>query len=99
MANFADLKAQVATDLRRSNLGPEIAKAVLDAIRDHDSERFYFNDYAVYTLTLIQGIDEYNLAPQAPIQEFIKIDTVRAQQSTPNGSWYTVVETTTDDIE
>src|SRR5215472_9020846 len=91
---FGSLKAQVASDFRRSNLGPEIARAVLDAINDHDTERFWFNDTAPnpYTLTISPGAgqgttgtgntvagDIYLLTPQGPVQEFIKIDAVRAQ--------------------
>ena len=102
---FGDLKAQVASDLRRSNLTAEIARAVLDAINDHDTERFWFNDTApsAYTLTVSPGGgqgttgdgnvaagDIYLLAPQGPVQEFIRIDRVRAQIPVV---WYTVKAT------
>jgi hypothetical protein len=102
---FGSLKAQVASDMRRSNLGADVARAVLDAINDHDSERFWFNDTAPnpYTLTITPGGgqgttapngspagDIYFLAPQGPIQEFIKIDVVRAQIPVV---WYTVKPT------
>jgi hypothetical protein len=79
MATYGDLKAQIASDLRRSNLTTEIASAVLDAIRDHDTERFWFNETATYSLNTVNGTDEYTLAAQAPIQEFIKIDRVKTQ--------------------
>src|SRR5215475_14028235 len=99
------LKAQVASDLRRSNLTTEIARAVLDAINDHDSERFWFNEFAPnpYTLAVSPGGgqgttgtggtpagDIYLLSAQAPVQEFIKIDEVRAQIPTV---WYTLKST------
>lgn len=95
MANFGDLKAQVASDLRRSNLPNEIAEAILSAIRDHGAERFYFNQTAVYTLTTVPGQDEYPITPQAPIAEFVMIDNLRAQA----GMWYDVARETMDDIE
>jgi hypothetical protein len=96
MASYGDLKAQIASDLRRSNLPTEIAQAVLDAIRDYDIERFYFNETAVYTLTTVPGQDEYPITAQSPILEFIKIDNLRAQAG---NVWYDVTRETMDDIE
>jgi hypothetical protein len=95
MPNLGDLKALIASDLRRSNLADEIANAIPDAIRDHESERFWWNETfpRPYTLTVspnggaggsgvpidatAQG-DVYFLTPQNPVQEFIRIDNVRA---------------------
>jgi hypothetical protein len=96
MATFGDLKSQIANDLRRSNLTSEIATAVLDAIRDHDTERFWFNEHEIYLLNTVDGTDEYTLAAQAPIQEFIMIDKVRVQVG---NTWYTLKESTWDDME
>lgn len=100
MANdFGSLQTQIATDLRRSNLGAEIAQAILDAITDHDGERFWFNDaLAPYTFTAVPGgggpginADDYTLNPQPPIQEFVKVDYVRANPMTDaSGMWYTM---------
>jgi hypothetical protein len=96
MATFGELKSQIASDLRRSNLTTEIATAILDAIRDHDTERFWFNETATYTLNTVDGTDEYTLAAQAPIQEFIKIDKVRTQVG---NTWFTLYETTWDEMD
>src|SRR5215475_9466078 len=107
MPTLGDLKAKIAQDLRRSNLGSEIADAIPDAIRDHETERFWFNETDVVPYTLIispgsgvagsglpgntspQG-DVYLLGPQGDVQEFIKIDKVRAADPTV---WYTVKDT------
>ena len=107
MPNLGDLKALIAQDLRRSNLTAEIAEAIPDAIRDHETERFWWNETfpQPYILNFIPGGgnpgsgfpgntgaqgDVYFLAPQGQIQEFIKIDLVRAQLGPPNGVWYTI---------
>jgi len=87
---LGDLKTRVAKDLRRSNIAEEIEEAIIGAIRDHDSERFWFNESETYLLTLTPGVDEYTLSPQSPIQEFIRIDMIRAQQGPGTGPWYTV---------
>jgi len=100
---LGDLKAKIAQDLRRSNLAAEIADAIPDAIRDHDGERFWFNETfpQPYLLQVTPGGgvsgsgipdtgaqgDTYLLAPQGQIQEFIKIDLVRALLP---GVWYTL---------
>jgi hypothetical protein len=111
--DFGGLKALIASDLRRSNLTTEIATAVLDAIRDHETERFWWNDTAPrpYTITVTpnggaagsgvpgnanpQG-DVYFLSPQGNVQEFVKIDMVRALIP---GVWYTVKATDWTTIE
>jgi hypothetical protein len=103
MATLGDLKAQIASDLRRSNLTAEIAAAITDAIRDHDTERFFWNETGPlpYLLTITPGGgvdtgsgaplgDAYFLAPQGQMQEFIKIDRVRALLP---AVWYTIKET------
>jgi len=101
LATLGDLKAKIAQDLRRSNLTQEIADAIPQAIYDHDSERFWWNETypTPYALTIApnSGVDVYStgtpqgdvyfLAPQGPIQEFVRIDMVRAQIPVV---WYTV---------
>jgi len=110
---LGDLKDQIVSDLRRTNLGPEIAAAIPTAIRDHDSERFWFNQTypQAYALTISAngGIpsdtvssargDCYALNPQQGYQEFIMIDEVRAQLSPPLGVWYTVKQTDWQTVE
>jgi len=96
MSNYADLKAQVASDLRRSNLPTEIASTILDAIRDHGAEHFYFNETTTYTLPLVAGQDEYAITAQAPVAEFVKIDWVRALV---NNVWIKLVRVDTDEME
>ena len=96
MPTYGDIQLQVANDLRRSNLGPEIAQAILDAIADHDSERFYFNETEIYKFTTVSNQDTYIIAAQPPIQEFMKIDMVRSQVG---NTWFTLERRTPDDME
>src|SRR5262245_52038391 len=96
MSAFGDLKVQIANDLRRSNLPTEIAQAIKDAIQDHSVERFYFNETAIYTLDTIADEDEYTIASQPPILEFIKIDWLRTQVG---NTWYGVKRESMDEIE
>ena len=96
MATFGDLQAQVANDLRRSNLSAEIAQAILDGIQDHDSERLYFNETEIYTFNTVANQDVYPITPQPPIQEFIMIDMVRSQIG---NTWFELERTTPDNME
>src|SRR5215510_6782892 len=96
MASFGELKTLIANDLRRSNLTSEIAQAVLDAIDDHSTERFWFNETTEYTLTTIAGTDTYTLAAQDPISEFIEIDRVKVQQG---NTWFNMGWMTWNDLD
>ena len=57
MPNLGDLKNTIASDLRRSNLTAEIADAIPDAIRDHETERFWWNETypQPYVITIAPG--------------------------------------------
>jgi hypothetical protein len=96
VATYGDLQAQIASDLRRSNLGPEIATAILDAIYDHGNERFWFNDAGRYSFYTIAGQDTYVIFSQPPIQEFIMVDMVRSQIG---NTWYGLQRETPDEME
>src|SRR5260221_1833669 len=96
MATYGDLKTLVASDLRRSDLANEIAQAILDAIADHDTERFWFNEAAVYSYNTVIGTDDITLAAQAPIQEFIRVDRVKAQIG---NTWYDLVYEEWDELD
>lgn len=77
MSTYAELKAQIADDLRRSDLTSQIARAVLSSVRDHGAERFWFNETRSYTRALSAGTSEYSLSEQAPVSRFVKIDWVK----------------------
>jgi|SRR5215813_4989601 len=94
---YGDLQAQIALDLRRSNLTAEIKTAILDAIADHDGERFWFNELSQYTMVVTA--DDTTLVPQAPIQEFIKIDMIRARPNAASGTWYTLIGEESEEID
>lgn len=97
LVTYLDLQNQIANDLRRSNLTSEIAQAILDAIADHDSEQFWFNDELTpYQFQVTQ--DDTFLAPIGNIQEFIKVKYVRAQPVS-TGLWYTLKPAENFEIE
>jgi hypothetical protein len=96
MATLGQLKYQIASDLRRSDLTTEIAAAITDAIRNHSTERFWFNQTATYALSTVNGTDEYTLAESAPILEFIEIDRVKAQVGS---TWYTLMRLGWDEMD
>lgn len=79
MATFADLKTQVASDLKRSDLNSSISAEILNSVARHSNERFWFNETRAYTFSLTNAVDEYTLASSAPVLEFVKIDWVRVQ--------------------
>lgn len=77
MSTYADLKTQVASDLRRSDLTSDIATAIRAAIRDHGAERFYFNETRTFTQTLSSGTSAYSIVPSSSVADFVRIDWIR----------------------
>lgn len=77
MATFAEVQAEIANDLARTDLTAEIAQAVLDAIEHHSTERFWFNETRDYTFPTVAGTAEYEIAPASGLQDFIEIDFVK----------------------
>ncbi len=75
--DYGGLKALIASNLRRSDLSSDIASAILDAIQDHGTERFWFNETRSFTISLTSGTDEFSITPTATVQEFVRIDWVR----------------------
>lgn len=73
---YTDLQAQVASDLKRSDLTTDIQTAILAAIRDHGAERFWFNETRSYSLSLSAGTSGYTLASSGSVQEFVNIDRI-----------------------
>jgi len=73
---YADVQTQVASDLKRSDLTTAIAAEILNAIRDHSEERFWFNETRSYSLSLSAGTSAYTLSSSGTVQEFIRIDRV-----------------------
>ncbi len=96
MSDFADLKALVASDLRRSDLTSEIEQACLDAIRDHGVERFYFNETRAHPLSLTSGTDEFSIGTSATVQDFIKIDWMRVYSG---AQWCRMDRVPSDEME
>lgn len=78
MATFAQLKAKIADDVARSDLTSQIEHEVLAAIEDCSIERFWFNETRGYTFSTVAGTSDYTISPTAAIQDFVKVDSVKA---------------------
>jgi hypothetical protein len=71
---LADLHAEIADDIERADLGPQIATAVERAIRYFQPERFFFNDGYV-TFQTIPGSDVYSAGDAGGIPDLMAIDS------------------------
>lgn len=71
---LADLHAEIADDIERADLDPQIATAVERAIRFFQPERFFFNEGFVSFQT-IPGADVYAAGDAAAIPELMAIDS------------------------
>ncbi|SFV11682.1 MULTISPECIES: hypothetical protein [unclassified Methylobacterium] len=72
---LADLYAEIADDIERADLGPQIATAVDRAIRFFQPDRFFFNEGYV-TFQTIPGSDVYASGDAGAIPDLMAIDSV-----------------------
>jgi hypothetical protein len=72
---LADLYAEIADDIERADLGPQIATAVDRAIRFFQPDRFFFNEGYV-TFQTIAGSDVYAAGDAGAIPDLMAIDSV-----------------------
>lgn len=76
MTTLTALKAQIATDLRRSDLTTEIAAAITEAINHYQPERFYFNETRSATFVTVADQSRYSSSDDADIPKFVTIDDI-----------------------
>lgn len=74
MTTLTTLKARIAADLERSDLTTEIGQAIEDAIRHHQTERFWFNETRDLTFTTVAGQSIYTADDDADIGNIIRVD-------------------------
>lgn len=72
---LADLYAEIADDIERADLGPQIVTAVDRAIRFFQPDRFFFNEGYV-TFQTIPGSDVYAAGDAGAIPDLMAIDRV-----------------------
>ncbi|MGE8126606.1 hypothetical protein ACQKQD_06470 [Methylobacterium sp. NPDC080182] len=71
---LADLYAEIADDIERADLGPQIATAVDRAIRFYQPDRFFFNEGFV-TFQTMAGADVYASGDANGIPDLMAIDS------------------------
>ena len=76
MSTLSALKAQIATDLARSDLTSEIAAAITAAIEFYKSKQFHFNQSNSATFATVAAQSAYGSGDDADIPLFIRIDNV-----------------------
>lgn len=81
MTTLTALKAEVAVDLRRSDLTTNIATAISAAIRHWQTERFYFNESRLSTFATVSTQSLYDVDDDADIPKWIEIDYVKLADS------------------
>lgn len=78
MTTYATLKNRVADELLRDDLlsGGQVANAVLDAIKEYERERFWFNESRALTFSTVASQREYTTADATWIPDVITIDAM-----------------------
>jgi hypothetical protein len=87
MATFAEIKAEIAVDINRTDLTTQINQAVLDAVEYHAQERFWFNETREATFNTIDGTSDYLVTSSllgTGHSDFITIDYLQLAVSSTN---------------
>ncbi|WP_342711508.1 hypothetical protein AAFG13_06610 [Bradyrhizobium sp. B124] len=74
MASYLDLQNRIAGDLTRDDLGSQIKDAIGDAIKNYESDRFYFNVTRSLTFPTVIGRTAYTGSDLSQIPNIIRID-------------------------
>ncbi|WP_461314588.1 phage adaptor protein [Bradyrhizobium embrapense] len=69
-----DLQTRIAGDLTRDDLGSQIKDAIGDAIKNYESDRFYFNVTRSLTFPTVIGQTAYTGSDFSQIPNIIRID-------------------------
>lgn len=89
-ARRSDIASQIADDLDRSDLTDQIGRAIETTIRNHENDRYTFNQVYSYTTTLSSS------AATIPLSRldyrFLEIDRIRLVRSS---TWYEELEKST----
>lgn len=78
------LAAQIADDLARSDLSTQIGDAILTAIKNRKSKRFYFNETRTTTFVTVAGQSNYASGDDTDIPLFLEIDEMFLTDSSGN---------------
>lgn len=73
---FGAMKARIANEINRGDLGPEIASAIADAVDYWAGERYFFNETRDSTFSTVEGQESYAVNDFNDILNVIKIDYV-----------------------
>lgn len=74
---YGDMQTRIADELQRSDLTSQIQLAILDAIRDYERQRFYFNEERLVPLfTCVVGQEFYTTSDDADIASMPHIDSM-----------------------
>lgn len=76
MTTYLDLQNAIASDLSRTDLTSQIKSAIVDAIRNYETDRFYFNVTRSLTFNTVIGQAAYTSLDLAQIPNIIGIDTM-----------------------
>lgn len=74
MGTFLDLQNQIAQDLTRNDLSVQIKSAILDAIKQYERSRFWFNQTRSFVFNTVAGQATYAGADLIQIPHIIRID-------------------------
>lgn len=82
MATFLEMQTRIADELDRADLGPQIKKAIVTAVKHYQRKNFYFSETS-FTFSTVAGQRSYGAADAAAIATSPGIDRI-------NGTFYSL---------
>lgn len=74
MTTLAAMKARIAREVRRSNIGTQISEAIDTAIAAYADDRFYFNETRSVSFSTVAGQEFYSATDEESLGRVRKID-------------------------
>lgn len=94
---YANMQSKIADDISRTDLTTQIQEAILDAIRDHERRRFWFNEARDTSVcNCVVGQEFYSSSDAAEIGTMPHLDRVSILSG---GLRYTLREMTPQEME
>jgi len=96
MTTLGTMKARIATELRRTNIAPQIAHAIETAIEAYQHERFAFNESREIDFSTVAGQEFYDAADDEALGRLARIDYVVSEIGS---TYYTLTAMAPERIE
>lgn len=81
MSTLGEMKARIADEIFRDDLGTAIAREIASAIKFYQAKRFYFQERDSFSFDTVPGQEFYGIADAPELANLLRIDFVNITQN------------------